>query len=87
LGAAGRFGTCIIDKLLQRGMVVRALVRVGSSYAHLENRGIGFFSGDLLDRECLKKVCAGTSHLIATANTAAQTRKGDTFKAVDTDGY
>ena len=87
VGATGQLGTAIIRKLQAQGKSIRALVRRTSNYAHLQNQGIEIVYGDLRDAASLDAACSGIETIIATANTAAPTQKGDNFKSVDIDGY
>ena len=87
VGATGQLGSAIVGKLHARALKVRALVREGSAYSHLDRPGIELVKGDLCYPESLKTACSGAGAIIATANAAAPTRKGDGFKSVDIEGY
>lgn len=87
VGATGQLGTAVTRKLRQQGKPVRAMVRESSSYAHLKGDGIELCFGDLRDRNSLLAACDGIHTVIATANAAVPTATGDSFKAVDGDGY
>ena len=87
VGATGQLGSAIVGKLHARALKVRALVREGSACSHLDRPGIELVKGDLRDPESLKTACIGAEAIIATANAATPTRKGDSFKSVDIEGY
>ena len=87
VGATGQLGTAVTRGLRQQGKSVRALVRESSSYTHLKQNGIELCLGDLRNRESLLAACDGINTVIATANAAVPTATGDSFRAVDGDGY
>jgi uncharacterized protein YbjT (DUF2867 family) len=87
VGATGQLGTVVTRKLRQQGKRVRAMVREGSSYTHLKRDGIELCFADLRDSNSLLAACDGIPTVIATANAAVPTATGDSFKAVDGDGY
>ena len=87
VGATGQLGTTVTRGLRQQGRCVRAMVRESSSYTHLEQDGIELCFGDLRNRDSLLAACHGIDTVIATANAAVPTASGDSFKAVDGEGY
>ena len=87
VGATGQLGTAVTRKLRQQRQPVRAMVRETSSYAHLKQDDIELCFGDLRDRDSLLATCEGIHTVIATANAAVPTVRGDSFKAVDGVGY
>lgn len=87
VGATGQLGTAVVRKLVERGMPVRALVRRTSSYEHLKSDFVELVFGDLRDRSSLNAPCENVDAVIATANAAVPRERGDSFKAVDDEGY
>lgn len=87
VGATGQLGTVVVRKLVRQGMPVRALVRQTSQYQHLQTDGVELAFGDLRDPASIDGACQDVDVVIATANGAMPTQKGDTFKAVDEAGY
>jgi NADH dehydrogenase len=71
-GATGMVGGMIVDGLLARGEVVRALVRSASSAESLQARGVDAVLGDLKDRASLDRACTGADVVITTANSASR---------------
>jgi len=87
IGATGQLGATVVRKLVERGRPVRALARTTSSYQHLEREGVELAFGDLRDAASLFAACENVETVIATANAAVPRQSGDTFKAVDGQGY
>jgi uncharacterized protein YbjT (DUF2867 family) len=87
VGATGQLGTAIVQKLNSAGKPVRAFVRETSQHDHLKKPGIELAYGDLHDPASVDRACEGTEVIIATANATGPAQKGDTFKAVDVEGY
>lgn len=87
VGATGQLGTAIVRKLADRGLPVRALVRRTSNHKPLTRDGVDIVFGDLRDRSSLEAACSGVHTVIATANAAIPTQKGDSFTSVDGRGY
>ncbi|HVC19033.1 MAG TPA: SDR family oxidoreductase [Vicinamibacterales bacterium] len=83
-GATGSLGRKIVDRLLDRGDPVLALVRPASRYASLEQAGAGVIFGDLTDRDSLDRACQGVTTVIATASVSKT--GGDTLERVDLQG-
>ena len=75
VGATGILGGMIIDRLVDNGRQVRALVRRTGDSASLEARGVETVIGDLGDPASLDAACQGAEIVITTANSAA--RGGD----------
>lgn len=75
VGATGILGGMIIDRLVDNGRQVRALVRRTGDSASLEARGVETVIGDLRDPASLEAACQGVEIVITTANSAA--RGGD----------
>jgi len=69
-GATGFIGTKLVNELIRKGHSVRALSRAASNRDGLEHERIGFASGDLMNRESLRKGmegCTQVYHLAAYA--------------------
>lgn len=75
VGATGVLGGMIVDRLVENGRQVRALVRRTGNSASLEARGVETVIGDLRDPASLDAACQGVEIVITTANSAA--RGGD----------
>lgn len=68
VGATGQLGGEVIAQLSERGSCrVRALVRPGSSHAHLQLPGVEIVHGDLRDLSSLEAACSRVTHVVATA--------------------
>ena len=87
IGATGQLGLAAIKKLKTRNAAVRALVRSAEVAARFRGLGVEPVHGDLTDRDSLMRACSGIGIVVATANAAIPTRPGDTFAAVERDGY
>jgi uncharacterized protein YbjT (DUF2867 family) len=85
VGATGRLGGAITERLLVTGRPVRILVRPGSTYDHLVAAGAQPVTGDLKDPASLGAACRGVDAVVTTAN--ALGRGGaDTVDRVDLEG-
>ena len=87
VGATGQLGAAVVRKLVEKGSPVRALARATSSYQHLERPGVELVFGDLRDAASLFAACENVETVIATANAAVPSQSGDSFKAIDGQGY
>ena len=87
VGATGQTGFATVQKLRARGADVRALIRDAAQVPRLTALGVEPVQGDLTDTASLRRACDGVAVVVCTANAAAPTRSGDTFKAVERDGY
>ena len=87
VGATGQLGDAVVRKLVEKGSPVRALARTTSSYQHLQRAGIELVFGDLRDAASLLAACENVETVIATANAAVPSQSGDSFKAIDGQGY
>lgn len=88
-GATGQLGSEIVQRLLERGHKVRALVRPSSDaqrVAALEKAGAEITRGDLTDAESLRPACAGARVVISTVSMIATGREQDSFEATDSAG-
>jgi len=84
-GATGLVGGMIARALLAQGRTVRTLVRDGSGYDALVERGAEPALGDLKDPSSLARACRGARVVVTTA-TAGQRGGADTPESVDLDG-
>jgi uncharacterized protein YbjT (DUF2867 family) len=85
VGATGRLGGLIADRLLAQGRPVRALVRGGSDHRHLAEAGADLVLGDLKDRASLDRAVQGADVVITTANSAMRGGE-DTVDTVEIEG-
>lgn len=73
VGATGRTGSLIVERLLERGVSVRALVRNAAKGAEVLPPDVPQFVGDVSRDESLKEPMAGAGAvIIATCGTAAR---------------
>lgn len=59
-GATGVVGAAVLDRLVEAGLEVRALVRSPEDANRMERRGVRPIAGDILDREALVNAFHGT---------------------------
>ena len=85
VGATGAVGGTVARRLLDQGKPVRILVRSGSDYGELTDRGAEPVEGDLKERASLDRACAGVKTVVTTANSAARGGE-DTPRTVDLEG-
>jgi NADH dehydrogenase len=85
LGATGRLGGIITQRLLAEGKPVRILVRPTSAYQALVEAGAQPTIGDLKDRASLDAACAGIETVITTANSAVR-GGADNVQSVELEG-
>lgn len=97
VGATGRLGGVITQRLLMRGNRVRILVRANSPAEQLAAQGLATspqrliaagaepVSGDLKDRASLDQACRNVDVVITTANSALR-GGADNAQTVDLDG-
>ena len=83
-GATGLVGSHIVERLLQDGWKVRALVRSPSSW--LTSLGVESLTGDVLDADSFARAAAGSDVVFHTA--AAITPRGgwESFRRLNVDG-
>jgi len=86
VGATGQLGTAIIRRLVAANQPVRAFVRKGSNYKHLQGPDVEIVFGDLRDAASVDAACKGADIVMATA-TAILPHGSYSFKSVDGDGY
>lgn len=85
VGATGRLGGQIVQRLLADGRKVRVLVRPQSDYGSLVQAGAEPVVGDLKDPASLHAACEGIEAVVTTANAAGRGGE-DTFQTVDDEG-
>ncbi len=85
VGATGRLGGQIVQRLLADGRKVRVLVRPQSDYGSLVQAGAEAVVGDLKDPASLHAACEGIEAVVTTANAAGRGGE-DTFQTVDDEG-
>lgn len=64
-GATGSLGRRVVRLLQERGIPVRAFVRLTSNYAELEHRGAEIFIGDLRRDKDIEKATQGIKYIIS----------------------
>jgi uncharacterized protein YbjT (DUF2867 family) len=84
VGGTGRLGGRVIDELLARGKLVRALVRHATDPAAIEAKGVEIAWGDMLDLDSVTSAMTGTDAVISTA--AGYTRRSPQADEIDTTG-
>ena len=85
VGASGRLGGRITQRLLGTGKPVRILARQNPAYQALVDSGAQPVTGDLKDRASLEIACQGVDTVITTA-TAAERGEPDNSESVDLHG-
>ena len=75
VGASGRLGSVVAQRLLAQGKPVRAMTRNPLSLAHLQQQGAEVVSGDLRNPASLLSSCEGVEQVLAAAH--ALVGKGD----------
>src|SRR2546421_1912717 len=75
VGASGRLGSVVAQRLLAQGKPVRAMTRNPLSLAHLQEQGAEVVSGDLRNPASLLSSCEGVKQVLAAAH--ALVGKGD----------
>ena len=88
-GATGALGSEIVQRLLQRGQKVRALVRQTSDLSKvgtLKEFGAEIARGDLKQRDTLDAACEGARVVISTVSMIVTGREDDSFAATDSAG-
>lgn len=84
VGASGSLGGKIVRGLLDRGEVVRALVRPGRPHDSIGREGATVVVGDLRDRLSLDRACEGATAVVTTAS--ASKTADDSIENVDVRG-
>ncbi|HEY6406273.1 MAG TPA: NAD(P)H-binding protein, partial [Ktedonobacteraceae bacterium] len=75
VGASGRLGSTVAQRLLKQGKPVRAMTRTPFNLTHLKQQGAEVVSGDLRNPASLLSACHGVEHVLAAAH--ALVGKGD----------
>ena len=75
VGASGRLGSVVAQRLLAQGEAVRVMTRTPLKLAHLQQQGAEVVSGDLRDPASLLSACQGVEQVLAAAH--ALVGKGD----------
>ena len=85
VGASGRLGSAVAQRLLAEGKSVRGMTRAPLNLAHLKQQRAEVVSGDLRDPASLLHACQGVEQVLAAAH--ALDGKGDnTPQTVDDAG-
>lgn len=91
VGATGRLGGAICERLVARGYEVRGMVRPTSNPASVERLrtlGVELVTGDLKDPMSLENACRGEEGVITTAIAFSPNRQpGDNLDTVDRGGF
>lgn len=75
VGASGRLGSVVAERLLTQGIAVRAMTRTPFNLTHLKQQGAEVVSGDLRDPASLLRACRGVERVVTAAH--ALDGKGD----------
>src|SRR6266478_9382523 len=75
VGASGRLGSVVAERLLAQGKAVRLMTRTPSNLVHLKQQGAEVVSGDLRNPAALLSACRGVEQVLAAAR--ALDGKGD----------
>ncbi len=86
VGATGQLGTALVRRLVSTRGRVRALVRKGSRWEHLQNASVDLAWGDLRDPSSLDSACRGIETVVATANAVIPSRPSS-FEQDEEQGY
>lgn len=66
-GGTGFIGSHLVDHLLARGYRVRCLIRRNSNLTCIQNKGVEFVYGDLLDKKNLEPAVKGIEYVFHLA--------------------
>lgn len=86
VGASGTLGRPAVERLLGRGVPVRALTRQPERLGALAARGVEVVAGDLADPPSLRHACAGAEGVLASAH-ALLGRGEQRSERIDGDGH
>src|SRR6266571_9391192 len=75
VGASGRLGSVVAQRLITQGKPVRVMTRTPLTLIHLKQQGAEVVSGDLRNPASLLSACEGVEQVLAAAH--ALTGKGD----------
>jgi NADH dehydrogenase len=84
-GGTGRLGTLVVDRLVNRGLLVRVLTRDPARAAHLAGDRVEVVTGDVRDRASLGPVTAGADVVVSAVHGFTGPR-GNSPATVDRDG-
>jgi uncharacterized protein YbjT (DUF2867 family) len=88
-GATGILGLLVVQKLVEAGKPVRALVRATADQekvTRLRNLGANLVVGDLKDQTSLRAACEGVKTVISTATSIVSRQADDDIESVDRNG-
>ncbi len=85
-GATGLLGSHIVEKLRERDLPVRVLVRPGSDRSWLETQNVEFVEGDVTDPVSLKAACAGVDAVYHSAAKVGDWGPWEDFQRITIDG-
>jgi nucleoside-diphosphate-sugar epimerase len=85
-GATGFIGSHLVDRLLEHGDTVRALVRASSDVSYLKERGVELVSGDITDPASLAAAVAGVDVVYHTAAMVSEWGPWRDFETVTIEG-
>lgn len=85
-GASGFIGSHLVDRLLERGDEVRALVRARSDVSYLEGRGVELHTGDVADASSLSGAVSGVDVVYHAAALATDWAPWRAFRKATVDG-
>jgi nucleoside-diphosphate-sugar epimerase len=85
-GATGFIGSHLVDRLLEGGDAVRALVRTSSDVSYLKERGVELVNGDITDPASLPAAVAGVDVVYHTAAMVNDWGPWREFQSVTIDG-
>jgi NADH dehydrogenase len=84
-GGTGRLGTLVVDRLVNRGLLVRVLTRDPARAAHLAGDRVEVVTGDVRDRASLGPATAGADVVVSAVHGFTGPR-GNSPATVDRDG-
>ena len=85
-GASGLVGSHVVEALKSAGHEVRALVRPTSDRAHLDGLGVEIATGDVTDRDSLRRACQGVECVFHTAAVVSSYGDWSVYRDVGVDG-
>lgn len=84
-GATGNIGKVVVKKLLEKGYIVRALLRAESESKWKKEKDVEVIRGDINDKKILTKLFEGTYGIIHLAVEMNSALPWEIFKAVNID--
>ena len=82
-GATGSLGRRIVRQLRENDRLVRAFVRLSSSFGELEDRGAQMFIGDLKQERDITKACRGVKYIISSHGSGSDAQALDYRANID----